>query len=99
MLLRTSVGAARSPGQNADWSQPSSSGVFDEFGITAKLEKALRPKVLLKSVWYIVVNEELVAIDTNTGQCVGRSSVTVRRIQGDQLRTAADPLAGPSPSG
>jgi Ribonuclease G/E len=57
MRLRASVGAVRSPGQNADRSQPSSSGVFDEFGITAELEKALRPKVWLKSVGYIVINQ------------------------------------------
>jgi ribonuclease G len=50
--------------------------IFDAFGITQELEKALRPKVWLKSGGYIVVNqtEALVAIDINTGKFVGKSN-------------------------
>jgi ribonuclease G len=50
--------------------------IFDNFGITAELEKALRPKVWLKSGGYIVINqtEALVAIDINTGKYVGKSN-------------------------
>ena len=50
--------------------------VFDAFGVTAELEKALRPKVWLKSGGYIVINqtEALVAVDVNTGKYVGRSN-------------------------
>jgi ribonuclease G len=50
--------------------------IFDAFNITAELEKALRPKVWLKSGGYIVINqtEALVAIDVNTGKYVGRSN-------------------------
>jgi Rne/Rng family ribonuclease len=50
--------------------------IFDAFNITAELEKALRPKVWLKSGGYIVINqtEALVAIDVNTGKFVGRSN-------------------------
>ncbi len=50
--------------------------IFDAFGITAELEKALRPKVWLKSGGYIVINqtEALVAIDVNTGKYVGKSN-------------------------
>jgi len=50
--------------------------VFDAFGITQELEKALRPKVWLKSGGYIVINqtEALVAIDINTGKYVGKSN-------------------------
>jgi ribonuclease G len=50
--------------------------VFDAFNITAELEKALRPKVWLKSGGYIVINqtEALVAIDVNTGKFVGKSN-------------------------
>ncbi|HYL37561.1 MAG TPA: Rne/Rng family ribonuclease [Bryobacteraceae bacterium] len=50
--------------------------IFDAFNITAEMEKALRPKVWLKSGGYIVINqtEALVAIDVNTGKYVGRSN-------------------------
>ena len=50
--------------------------IFDAFGITQELEKALRPKVWLKSGGYIVINqtEALVAIDVNTGKYVGKSN-------------------------
>jgi ribonuclease G len=49
--------------------------IFDAFGITQEMEKALRPKVWLKSGGYIVINqtEALVAIDVNTGKYVGKS--------------------------
>ena len=50
--------------------------IFDAFNITQELEKALRPKVWLKSGGYIVINqtEALVAIDVNTGKYVGKSN-------------------------
>ena len=50
--------------------------IFDAFNITAEIEKALRPKVWLKSGGYIVINqtEALVAIDVNTGKYVGKSN-------------------------
>ena len=50
--------------------------IFDAFNITQELEKALRPKVWLKSGGYIVINqtEALVAIDVNTGKFVGKSN-------------------------
>jgi len=50
--------------------------IFDAFNVTAEMEKALRPKVWLKSGGYIVINqtEALVAIDVNTGKYVGRSN-------------------------
>ena len=50
--------------------------IFDTFRITQELEKALRPKVWLKSGGYIVINqtEALVAIDVNTGKFVGKSN-------------------------
>lgn len=49
--------------------------IFDKFNITQELEKALRPKVWLKSGGYLVINqtEALVAIDVNTGKYVGKS--------------------------
>ncbi|HOL71120.1 MAG TPA: Rne/Rng family ribonuclease [Bryobacteraceae bacterium] len=50
--------------------------IFDAFNVTSELEKALRPKVWLKSGGYIVINqtEALVAIDVNTGKFVGKSN-------------------------
>ncbi len=50
--------------------------IFDAFSVTSELEKALRPKVWLKSGGYIVINqtEALVAIDINTGKFVGKSN-------------------------
>jgi len=51
-------------------------GIFDVYGVAAELERALRPKVWLKSGGYIVINqtEALVAIDVNTGRYVGKKS-------------------------
>jgi len=50
--------------------------IFDAFNITSELEKALRPKVWLKSGGFIVINqtEALVAIDVNTGKYVGKTN-------------------------
>lgn len=50
--------------------------IFEAFGVTQELEKAIRPKVWLKSGGYIVINqtEALVAIDINTGKYVGKSN-------------------------
>jgi ribonuclease G len=50
--------------------------IFDAFNVTAELEKALRPKVWLKSGGFIVINqtEALVAIDVNTGKYVGKTN-------------------------
>ena len=46
-------------------------------GIDRELEKALRPKIWLKSGGYLVVNqtEALVAIDVNTGKFVGSTTL------------------------
>jgi ribonuclease G len=67
-----------------------SNPIFDEFGITAELEKALRPKVWLKSGGYIVINqtEALVAIDINTGKYVGRSN----RLEDTIVKTNTDAI-------
>ena len=65
--------------------------IFDEFGITNELEKALRPKVWLKSGGYIVINqtEALVAIDINTGKYVGKSNRledTIVKVNSDAIK-------------
>jgi ribonuclease G len=67
-----------------------STPIFDEFGVTAELEKALRPKVWLKSGGYIVINqtEALVAIDVNTGKFVGKSN----RLEDTIVKTNTDAI-------
>jgi ribonuclease G len=64
--------------------------IFDAFNVTAELEKALRPKVWLKSGGYIVINqtEALVAIDVNTGKFVGRSN----RLEDTILKTNTEAI-------
>jgi ribonuclease G len=62
--------------------------IFDEFGVSEEIEKALRPKVWLKSGGYIVINqtEALVAIDVNTGKYVGKSN----RLEDTIVKTNVD---------
>ena len=59
--------------------------IYDSFDITKDLEKALKPKVWLKSGGYLVINqtEALVAIDVNTGRYVGKSN----RLEDTVLKT------------
>lgn len=59
--------------------------IFDSFGVSKELEKALKPKVWLKSGGYLVINqtEALVAIDVNTGRYVGTSN----RLEDTVLQT------------
>ena len=67
-----------------------STPIFDEFNITQELEKALRPKVWLKTGGYIVINqtEALVAIDVNTGKFVGKSN----RLEDTIVKTNTDAI-------
>jgi ribonuclease G len=62
--------------------------LFEESGIQAEIEKALKPKVWLKSGGYIVINqtEALVAIDVNTGKYVGKTN----RLEDTILKTNFD---------
>jgi len=50
--------------------------IFEEYGVQAEIDRALRSKVWLKSGGSIVINqtEALVAIDVNTGRYVGKKS-------------------------
>jgi ribonuclease G len=50
--------------------------IFDEYGVTAEIEKALQQRVRLKTGGHIVINqtEALVAIDVNTGKFVGHTN-------------------------
>ncbi|MGH9442309.1 MAG: Rne/Rng family ribonuclease [Thermoanaerobaculia bacterium] len=51
--------------------------LFEEFGVEAEIEKALKSKVWLKSGGYLVINptEALVSIDVNTGKFVGTDNL------------------------
>jgi ribonuclease G len=62
--------------------------MFEEFGIQAEVDKALKPKVWLKSGGYIVINqtEALVAIDVNTGKFVGKTN----RLEDTIVKTNID---------
>ncbi len=48
--------------------------ILEAFGVQAEVDKAIKPRVWLKSGGYLVINqtEALVAIDVNTGKFVGR---------------------------
>ncbi len=62
--------------------------LFEEFGIQSEIDKALKPKVWLKSGGYIVINqtEALVAIDVNTGKYVGKTN----RLEDTIVKTNID---------
>ncbi|HJQ68365.1 MAG TPA: Rne/Rng family ribonuclease [Blastocatellia bacterium] len=49
--------------------------ILEKYGIQPEIDKAVRPRVWLRSGGYIVINqtEALVAIDVNTGKFVGKS--------------------------
>ncbi len=61
--------------------------IFEEYGVQAEIDKALRSKVWLKSGGSIVINqtEALVAIDVNTGRYVGKK--TAGRLEDTILKT------------
>ena len=65
-----------------------SNPLFEEHGIETEIEKALKPKVWLKSGGYIVINqtEALVAIDVNTGKYVGKTN----RLEDTIVKTNTD---------
>ncbi|HWW76358.1 MAG TPA: ribonuclease E/G, partial [Pyrinomonadaceae bacterium] len=48
--------------------------ILETYGVQAEIDKAIKPRVWLKSGGYLVINqtEALVAIDVNTGKFVGR---------------------------
>jgi ribonuclease G len=61
--------------------------IFEEYGVQAELDKALRSKVWLKSGGSIVINqtEALVAVDVNTGRYVGKK--TTGRLEDTIVKT------------
>jgi ribonuclease G len=50
--------------------------ILDYYGVQEEIDKALKPRVWLKSGGYLVINqtEALVAIDVNTGKFVGKGN-------------------------
>lgn len=69
--------------------------ILDAYGVQEEVEKALKPRVWLKSGGYLVINqtEALVAIDVNTGKFVGKGNA---RLEDTITRTnleAVDEIA------
>jgi ribonuclease E len=64
--------------------------LYEHFGITEEINKALRSKVWLKSGGSIVINqtEALVAIDINTGKYVGKTA----RLEDTIVKTNLDAI-------
>ena len=64
--------------------------LFEQFGLTEEMNKALKSKVWLKSGGYIVINqtEALVAIDVNTGKYVGKTA----RLEDTIVKTNVDAI-------
>jgi ribonuclease G len=64
--------------------------LFEHFGVTQEIDKALKAKVWLKSGGSIVINqtEALVAIDINTGKYVGKTA----RLEDTILKTNLDAI-------
>ena len=64
--------------------------LFEQFGLTDEVNKALKSKVWLKSGGYIVINqtEALVAIDVNTGKYVGKTA----RLEDTIVKTNVDAI-------
>ena len=69
--------------------------ILEAFGVQEEIEKALKPRVWLRSGGYLVINqtEALVAIDVNTGKFVGKGNA---RLEDTITRTnmeAVDEIA------
>ena len=64
--------------------------MFEHFGVTAEIDRALKSKVWLKSGGSIVIDqtEALVAIDINTGKYVGKTA----RLEDTILKTNLDAI-------
>jgi Rne/Rng family ribonuclease len=64
--------------------------LFEQFGLSEEMNKALKSKVWLKSGGYIVINqtEALVAIDINTGKYVGKTA----RLEDTIVKTNVDAI-------
>jgi ribonuclease G len=66
--------------------------ILEKYGVQPEIDKAVRPRVWLKSGGYIVINqtEALVAIDVNTGKFVGKSDKLEDTITKTNLEAAKE---------
>jgi ribonuclease G len=66
--------------------------ILEKYGIQPEIDKAVRPRVWLRSGGYIVINqtEALVAIDVNTGKFVGKSDKLEDTITKTNLEAAKE---------
>jgi ribonuclease G len=66
--------------------------ILEKYAVQPEIDKAVRPRVWLKSGGYIVINqtEALVAIDVNTGKFVGKSDKLEDTITRTNLEAAKE---------
>jgi ribonuclease G len=66
--------------------------ILEKFGVQPEIDKAVKPRVWLRSGGYIVINqtEALVAIDVNTGKFVGKSDRLEDTITRTNLEAAKE---------
>jgi ribonuclease G len=69
--------------------------ILDAYGVQEEIDKALKPRVWLKSGGYLVINqtEALVAIDVNTGKFVGKGNARLEDTITKTNMEAVDEIA------
>ena len=69
--------------------------ILENYGVQEEVDKALKPRVWLKSGGYLVINqtEALVAIDVNTGKFVGRGNARLEDTITKTNMEAVDEIA------
>ncbi|HMO80736.1 MAG TPA: Rne/Rng family ribonuclease [Pyrinomonadaceae bacterium] len=69
--------------------------ILEAFGVQEEIDKALKPRVWLKSGGYLVINqtEALVAIDVNTGKFVGKGNARLEDTITKTNMEAVDEIA------
>ncbi len=69
--------------------------ILEKYGVQEEVDKALKPRVWLKSGGYLVINqtEALVAIDVNTGKFVGRGNARLEDTITKTNMEAVDEIA------
>lgn len=69
--------------------------ILESYGVQEEIEKALKPRVWLKSGGYLVINqtEALVAIDVNTGKFVGKGNARLEDTITKTNMEAVDEIA------